>query len=123
MKNIFDFKRWFTWGNDMEIDTTMLQHEIMANKAAHNWNTTDVRFELLQLYSETSEPFEATLKKDQANIAEELADVAIFLLGIAEMEHVDLGEAIIAKLKIDQHRVYDEQGHKRLLPDKSTKKN
>ncbi len=107
----------------MKIDTTMLQQAIMANKAAHNWNTTDVRFELLQLYSETSELFEATLKKDQDNITEELADVAIFLLGIAEMEHVDLGEAITDKLKIDQHRGYDEQGHKRLMPDKSPKKN
>ncbi|HAT54294.1 MAG TPA: hypothetical protein DCW31_03470 [Lactobacillus sp.] len=101
----------------MEVDTTKLQKAIIANKRAHHWNTTNINMELLQLYSETSELFEATLKDDHANIQEELADVAIFLLGIAEMEHVDLGQAVTDKLQIDQHRVYDEHGNKRLVTD------
>ncbi|EPC57236.1 pyrophosphatase, partial [Lacticaseibacillus paracasei subsp. paracasei Lpp123] len=54
------------------------------------------------------------LKDDHANIAEELADVTIYLLGIAEMTDVDLAQAVHKKVAINDHRVYDAQGHKHL---------
>lgn len=49
------------------------------------------------MYGEVNELFQAWLKNDQENINEELADVAIFLLGISEMLGSDLGEDIVKK--------------------------
>lgn len=62
----------------MIIDTQKLQKAIIENKKNHNFNTTDIKFELLCLYGEVNELFQAWLKEDQENINEELADVAIF---------------------------------------------
>lgn len=91
----------------MIIDTEKLQKRVMENKKNHGFNTTDIKFELLLLYGEVNELFQAYLKQDQDNISEELADVAIFLLGIAEMLGSDLGTDIVAKMKINEKRVYD----------------
>ncbi|KRL90189.1 hypothetical protein FC46_GL000376 [Lactobacillus kalixensis DSM 16043] len=58
------------------------------------------------LYGEVNELFQAWLKDDQENINEELADVAIFLLGISEMVGSDLGEDIIKKMAVNEKRKY-----------------
>ena len=79
---------------------------VIENKKKHNFNTTDVKFELLLLYGEVNELFQAWLKEDQENINEELADVAIFLLGISEMLGSDLGEDIVKKMAINAKRKY-----------------
>lgn len=83
-----------------------LQKAILENKKNHNFNTTDIKFELLSLYGEVNELFQAWLKDDPENINEELADVAIFLLGISEMVGSDLGEDIIKKMEINKKRKY-----------------
>ena len=44
--------------------------------------------------------------ENKKNINEELADVGIFLLGIAEMLGSDLGEDIVNKMKINEKRIY-----------------
>ncbi|BAN73241.1 MULTISPECIES: MazG-like family protein [Lacticaseibacillus] len=90
----------------MKVDTSQLQKEIIENKQNHGFNTTDVKFELLCLYGEVNELFRAYLKNDHANIEEELADVNIFLLGIAEMVGTDLGRDVVNKVKINKTRVY-----------------
>lgn len=69
-------------------------------------STTDVKFELLLLYGEVNELFQAWLKDYRDNINEELADVAIFLLGISEMLGSDLGEDVIKKMAINAKRKY-----------------
>lgn len=56
---------------------------------------------MLLLYGEVNELFQAWLKDDNQNIGEELADVVIFLLGIAEMLNKDLGIKIIEKMKVN----------------------
>lgn len=96
----------------MIIDTKKLQKRVMENKKKHGFNTTDVKFELLRLYGEVNELFEGWQKQDQDNINEELADVAIFLLGIAEMLGSDLGEDIVKKMAINEKRVYYKNGIK-----------
>ena len=78
----------------------------MENKKKHGFNTTDIEFELLRLHGEANELFEAWRKNNKKNINEELADVGIFLLGIAEMLGSDLGEDIVNKMKINEKRVY-----------------
>ena len=60
----------------------------------------------LLLYGEVNELFQAWLKDDDQNIGEELADVAIFLLGIAEILDKDLGVEIIEKMKVNKNRIY-----------------
>ena len=78
----------------------------MENKKKHGFNTTDIEFELLRLHGEANELFEAWRKNNKKNINEELADVGIFLLGIAEMLDSDLGEDIVNKMKINKKRIY-----------------
>ncbi|WP_223896285.1 MazG-like family protein [Lactobacillus huangpiensis] len=90
----------------MIIDTKKLQKAIMENKKKHDFNTTDIEFELLRLHGEANELFEAWRKNNKKNINEELADVGIFLLGIAEMLGSDLGEDIVNKMKINEKRIY-----------------
>ena len=90
----------------MILDTKKLQKEIIQNKKEHGFNTTDIKFELLLLYGEVNELFQAWLKDDDQNIGEELADVAIFLLGIAETLDKDLGVEIIEKMKVNKNRIY-----------------
>lgn len=90
----------------MIIDTKKLQKAVIENKKNHNFNTTDIKYELLLLYGEVNELFQAWLKEDQENINEELADVAIFLLGISEMLGSDLGEDIVEKIAINAKRKY-----------------
>ncbi|MCX8724013.1 MazG-like family protein [Lactobacillus sp. B4005] len=90
----------------MIIDTKKLQKEVLENKKNHGFNTTDIEFELLRLYGETNELFEAWRKQDKENIDEELADVGIFLLGISEMLGSDLGEDITNKMKVNRERIY-----------------
>jgi len=88
------------------IDTKKLQKAVMENKKKHGFNTTDIEFELLRLHGEANELFEAWRKNNKKNINEELADVGIFLLGIAEMLGNDLGEDIVNKMKINEKRIY-----------------
>lgn len=90
----------------MILDTKKLQKEIIQNKKEHGFNTTDIKFELLLLYGEVNELFQAWLKDDDQNIGEELADVVIFLLGIAEILDKDLGVEIIEKMKVNKNRIY-----------------
>ena len=78
----------------------------MENKKKHGFNTTDIEFELLRLHGEANELFEAWRKNNKENINEELADVGIFLLSIAEMLDSDLGEDIVNKMKINEKRIY-----------------
>ncbi|WP_338206766.1 MazG-like family protein [Lactobacillus juensis] len=90
----------------MIIDTKKLQKAVMENKKKHGFNTTDIEFELLRLHGEANELFEAWRKNNKENINEELADVGIFLLGVAEMLGSDLGEDIVNKMKINEKRIY-----------------
>lgn len=90
----------------MIIDTKKLQKAVMENKKRHGFNTTDIEFELLRLHGEANELFEAWRKNNKENINEELADVGIFLLSIAEILDSDLGEDIVNKMKINEKRIY-----------------
>ena len=81
------------------------QDRAWANKQAKRFNVTDVPLEFGLLYGEVAEAFDAW-RKDRPSLGDELADVAIFLLGLAGMTGVDLGEAVEAKLAANEARVY-----------------
>ncbi len=87
------------------IDLKQKQKEIFQNKINKGFNTTDVNKEFCYLYGEVAEAFDAYRnKKDDLN--EELADIAIFTMGIAEMLNINLEEAIKNKVEKNNKRKY-----------------
>lgn len=88
------------------VDLKKLQQQVYANKVAHNFNVTSVDEEVCHIMSELAEAWEAYRKKGPEDFAEELADIAIYLLGLAEMQGVDLEKEILAKMEINAARKY-----------------
>ena len=81
------------------------QERIYRNKVAHNFNITDIPLEFTLKYGEMA----WRKKKSLDEIGEELADVAIYLYGIAEILGVDLDKSIDRKMKINEERVYTQE--------------
>lgn len=82
-----------------------IQKEILENKRRHGFNTTNIEQEFCYLYGEVAEAYEAYYK-EKDTFPEELADVAIFLLGIAEIKGVDLYSEILKKIQKNKDREY-----------------
>ena len=74
-----------------------IQKEVWQNKLNKGFNTTDVNKEFCLLYGEVSEAYEAHIKKKD-DLGEELADIAIYLLGLSEMLGFDLETEIKNKV-------------------------
>lgn len=87
------------------MEIRQLQKKVYENKVKHNFNTTNVEREFCLLYGEVSEAYEAWLKKHD-NYAEELADVAIYLMGLSEMTGIDLQKEVERKMAINEKREY-----------------
>lgn len=86
-------------------DLKELQKEVIQNKINHGFNTTDVNMEFCLAYGEMGEAYMAYLKNKE-DLGEELADVAIYLLGISEILGYDLGKEIENKMEKNKKRVY-----------------
>ena len=82
-----------------------LQKEVMRNKLEKGFNTTDVALEFCRAHEELSEAF-SKFSKDEDGVAEEFADVAIFLLGMAEILGFDLEKEIVQKVEKNKNRKY-----------------
>lgn len=82
-----------------------IQRAILENKVRHGFNTTNIEQEFCYLYGEVGEAYEAYYKQLDT-FPEELADVAIFLLGIAEIKGIDLEAEIIKKVEKNRARTY-----------------
>ena len=82
-----------------------MQKRVYENKLKHGFNVTDVPLEFCLLEGELSEAFEAWLKKHD-NLGEELADTAIYLLGLSQIVGIDLQEEIEKKMQINENREY-----------------
>lgn len=89
----------------MSIDLQQLQKEVYTNKLEKGFNTTDIALEFCRAHEELSEAF-AKYNKDEDGVGEELADVAIFLLGISEIMGFDLQSEILAKIEKNKKRKY-----------------
>ena len=87
------------------VDLKELQKAVIDNKIKHGFNTTDVKLEFLLAYGELNEAFVAW-DQNKSDLGEELADVAIYLLGISEIVGVDLEKEIIHKMEKNKKRVY-----------------
>lgn len=86
-----------------------MQKKVYENKVNHGFNVTDVPQEFCYLYGEVSEAYDAYLKKKE-DLDLELADVAIYLLGLSEILGVDLKDAIEKKMEINRKRSYVKDG-------------
>ena len=87
------------------MDWSELQKQVYQNKVDHGFNVTDIREEFLLLYGEVGEAFEAW-ERGGPGLGEELADVAIYLLGLAEILHIDLSAEVERKMEINRRRRY-----------------
>ncbi len=87
------------------VDLNELQKQVYQNKVNKGFNVTDLKEEFLYLYGEVGEAYEAWLKGKE-DVGEELADVAIFTLGISEILGIDLEKEIIHKIYKNEKREY-----------------
>ena len=87
------------------MELSAAQKAVYQHKVDKGFNVTDVNVEFCLLYGEVAEAYEAW-KKKQDTVGEELADIAIYLLGLSEILGVDLASEIEKKMKINQEREY-----------------
>lgn len=87
------------------IDLQKLQKQIYQNKLNKKFNVTDIAMEFCFTHEELSEAYRAYYKK-LPDIGEELADVAIYLLGLSEILGVNLEDEILKKVEKNEKRIY-----------------
>ncbi len=104
-------------GRDMDFRSG--QKLAWDNKVAKGFNTTDVPREFCLLYGEVAEAYDAW-RKGREDLGEELADVAIYVLGLAEMTGIDLQAEVEAKVAKNSSRVYRSLPNGTLVKDDVT---
>ncbi|MGJ5894311.1 hypothetical protein DF268_24110 [Streptomyces sp. V2] len=87
------------------MDITEAQKLAWENKLAKGFNTTDIALEYGLLSAEVGEAFTAW-RKGLPDQGEELADVCIYAMAIAEMQGIDLADAVKEKIEKNARRVY-----------------
>ena len=75
------------------MDLDQMQKRVYQNKLNKGFNVTDVPKEFCYLYGEVAEAYDAYLKNKE-DLGEELADIAIYLLGLSEILGYNLKEQI-----------------------------
>ena len=101
--------RFKIFNKDVEVvemlDLKKIQKEIYQNKVDKGFNVTDINKEFCLTYGEIAEAYEAWRKKKD-DLGEELADVAIYLLGLSEILGIDLEDEIQKKVYKNSKREY-----------------
>ncbi len=87
------------------IDLKELQKEVMRNKLEKGFVVSNIAFEFCRAHEELSEAFSKHNKK-QPGVAEEFADVMIFILGMCETMGFDLEKELVRKIEINKKRKY-----------------
>lgn len=87
------------------MDLRETQKVVYKNKIDKGFNVTDVNKEFCLLYGEVAEAYDAWRKKKD-DLGEELADIAIYLLGLSEILGIDLASEIENKIEINHEREY-----------------
>ena len=100
------------------IDIDEKQKEVVKNKKNHGWKLGDIKSEFLLLYGEVAEAYDAYNKNfEKEDLGSELADIAIYLLGISEMLGFSLAEEIVKKMETNSHRIYKKVDGKTIKVD------
>ena len=87
------------------IDLKKLQKDIYQNKIEKKFNVTDIAMEFALTYEELSEAYHAYRKK-LPDLGEELADVVIYILGLAEILEIDFEQELLNKIEKNKKRKY-----------------
>jgi NTP pyrophosphatase (non-canonical NTP hydrolase) len=87
------------------INLKQLQKDVFENKKKQGFNTTDVNKDFVYLYGEVAEAVEAYQKKKD-DLGEELADIVIYVLGLAEILGYELEDELINKFEKIKKRKY-----------------
>ena len=87
------------------VDLKLLQERVYKNKVAQGFNVTDIYLEFCYMYGELNEACVAYANKKD-DLGEELADVAIYLLGLAEILGIDLERELLGKIEKNEKRRY-----------------
>jgi MazG nucleotide pyrophosphohydrolase domain len=87
------------------VDVRDVQRLAWQNKVDKGFNISDVPLEFGLMTAEVGEAFTAW-RKGLPDFGEELADVALYLVAIAEMTGIDLESAIARKMARNAARVY-----------------
>ncbi len=90
------------------IDLRKLQKEVMQNKLEKGFNTEDTALEFCRAFEELSEAF-SKYNKGQPGMAEEFADVMIFILGMCEKMGFDLEKELVEKIEKNKKRKYKKE--------------
>jgi NTP pyrophosphatase (non-canonical NTP hydrolase) len=88
------------------LDVAAVQQQAWDNKLIKELNISDVALEFGLLTAEVSEAFTAWRKR-LPDFGEELADILIYLAGLAEMTGVDLSAEVKRKLAKNAARSYE----------------
>ncbi|KKQ04185.1 MAG: Pyrophosphatase [Parcubacteria group bacterium GW2011_GWB1_36_5] len=89
----------------MSVNLKKLQKEVIRNKLEKGFDMTDVALEFCRAHEELSEAF-SKYNKGQDGVAEEFADVMIFILGMCENFGFDLEKELITKIEKNKKRKY-----------------
>lgn len=92
------------------MDLRSVQELAWDNKKAKGFNTTNIPLEFGLLTAEIGEAFTAW-RKHLPDFGEELADVLIYLTGLAQMTGIDLDTEVERKLAINSARIYETDAH------------
>lgn len=87
------------------MDITKAQKLAWENKLTKGFNTTDIALEFGLLNAEVGEAFTAW-RKGLPDAGEELADVFLHLVALAQMQNVDLAHEVTRKIEKNSHREY-----------------
>ena len=90
------------------VDLKKLQKEVIRNKKEKGFNQTDTALEFCRAFEELSEAF-SKYNKGQPGVAEEFADVMIFILGMCEKMGFDLEKELTRKIEINKNRKYKKE--------------
>ncbi|MFZ2190365.1 MAG: MazG-like family protein [Candidatus Magasanikiibacteriota bacterium] len=90
------------------MDLKDYQKQIFQNKLDKGFNITDIYREFCSLHEELTEACIAYQKRSN-DVGEELADVAIYLLSLAEILQIDLESEIVKKVAKNKNRQYTKE--------------
>ena len=87
------------------VDLKELQKEVIRNKQENGFNMNDTALEFCRAHEELSEAF-SKFNRGQDGVAEEFADVMIFILGMCEQMGFNLEKELVAKIAKNKKRKY-----------------
>ncbi|MEV3873693.1 MazG nucleotide pyrophosphohydrolase domain-containing protein [Streptomyces sp. NPDC049906] len=96
------------------MDIRTAQKLAWENKLAKGFNTTDTALEFGLLTAEVGEAFTAW-RKHLPDLGEELADVLLYLVAVAEMNDIDLDEEVGRKIDKNARRAYERNAQGALI--------